>query len=207
LILKAILLRFKLNKDQLIHAKSSPLFKSTLPVYFVGILSTLVDVEMNGWFSLNSDLVQDIISIKSESSPTKMTSDKIINSSQYSTNKLKDKDAKTNIKSDSTSLEKRIDYMNNYLKNVFFSLSLNQANLDGLIAIYELMKFDNFMFSTEIIKINYNKEIIKFSLLRLKSKTSDYVIQMLLSTLWDGIVHTSLYVRCNTAKLFEVIDK
>ncbi len=27
---------------------------------------------------------------------------------------------------------------------------------------------------------------------------------MLLSTLWDGIVHTSLYVRCNTAKLFEV---
>lgn len=102
---------------------------------------------MNGWFSLNSDLVQDIISIKSESSPTKITSDKIINSSQYSTNKLKDKDAKTNIKSDSTSLEKRIDYMNNYLKNVFFSLSLNQANLDGLIAIYELMKFDNYVLS------------------------------------------------------------
>lgn len=28
---------------------------------------------------------------------------------------------------------------------------------------------------------------------------------MLLSTLWDGIVHISLYVRCNTAKLFEVL--
>ena len=27
---------------------------------------------------------------------------------------------------------------------------------------------------------------------------------MLLATLWDGIVHISLYVRCNTAKLFEV---
>ncbi len=41
----------------------------------------------------------------------------------------------------------------------------------------------------------------------MKAKTFDYVIQMLLSTLWDGIVHNSLYVRCNTAKLFEILVK
>ncbi len=40
----------------------------------------------------------------------------------------------------SSALEKRLEHMNNYLKNVFFTLSLNQANLDGLISIYELMK-------------------------------------------------------------------
>lgn len=128
----------------MINTKSSPVFKSTLPVYFVGILSTLVDAEMNGWFSLNSDLVQDIISYKATlgdavSSPS-ISSDKIINSSQYSTPiKQRDNSGGGSSKT-SSSLEKRLDYMSTYLKNVFFSLSLNQASLDGLISIYELMK-------------------------------------------------------------------
>ena len=130
----------------MINAKSSPVFKSTLPVYFVGILSTLVDAEMNGWFSLNSDLVQDIISYKAtltdavSSSSASISSDKIINSSQYSTPiKQRDNSGGSSSKT-SSSLEKRLDYMSTYLKNVFFSLSLNQASLDGLISIYELMK-------------------------------------------------------------------
>lgn len=121
----------------MINNKSSPVFKSTLPVFFVGILSTLVEAEMDGWFSLNSDLVQDIISYKAanlESSPS-ITSDKIINSSLTST---KQRDTQT--KNSNSSIEKRLDYMSTYLKNVFFALSLNQAALDGLVSIYELLK-------------------------------------------------------------------
>jgi hypothetical protein len=37
-------------------------------------------------------------------------------------------------------VEKRLEAMNTYLKSVFFTISLNQTNLDGVIAIYELMK-------------------------------------------------------------------
>lgn len=133
----------------MINTKSSPLFKSTLPVYFVGILSTLVDAEINGSFNLNSDLIEDV-SFKSESSLspfTPITSDKVMNCSQYSANTNNRNKHDTTLsssgsasKKNQTPLDKRIEYMNNYLKNVFFALSLNQANLDGLISVYELMK-------------------------------------------------------------------
>ncbi|CAF0796504.1 unnamed protein product [Brachionus calyciflorus] len=168
--------------EQSLSNKTCPLYKSTLPVYFVGILSTLVDIELYGWFNLNANLTNDqddAFLLKSESSPSSNTREKVIRSSTSKNSVSKKHDNDTSLNESQTSLDKRIDHMNNYLKNVFFALSLNQNNLDGVIAIYEQMK--------------------------LKSKTSDYVIQMLLSTLWDGIVHISLYVRCNTAKLFEIL--
>lgn len=167
----------------------------------MGILSTLVDVEMSGWFTLNSDLVQDLSSYKSKSGAANdsiVSGDKIINSSQYTPSSTKNSPQSSGAAK--SSLDKRLDYMNTFLKNVFFSLSLNQANLDGMISIYELMKFVIheilFIFIYILCYVIHK---------RLKSKTADYVIQMLLSTLWDGIVHNSLYVRCNTAKLFEVL--
>ena len=129
--------------------KSCPLFKSTLPVYFVGILSSLVDIEIDGWFNLNLDISNQSIcsyksQIKTESSPSSFKNLKIINSSKYSNNcKSKNsKEIENNQSEDEnkTSLDKRIDYMNNYLKNLFFTISLNQTNLDGLISIFEMMK-------------------------------------------------------------------
>ena len=96
------------------------MYKATLPVYFVGILSTLVDNEMNGWTNLSQENqlnTSGSLQFKANNSPnTKM-------------NEIAP-----------TAVDKRLDYMNNYLKNVFFTLSLSQSNLDGLIAIYELMK-------------------------------------------------------------------
>ncbi len=169
--------------EQILNNKSSPLFKATLPVYFVGILSTLVDVETYGWLNMDLDSSSDhslhsssSFSLKSETSPSLFTNEKIINSSSSVTAQKSKPETKSIAQS---SIEKRIEHMNNYLKNLFFTLSLNQTNLDGLVTIYELMKN--------------------------KSKSSEYVTQMLLSTLWDGIVHVSLYVRVNTAKLFEIL--
>ncbi|RNA19956.1 lisH domain and HEAT repeat-containing KIAA1468-like protein, partial [Brachionus plicatilis] len=164
--------------DQTSSSKLSLLYKSTLPVYFVGILSTIVDIELYGWFDLSSNMFndqEDMKTLKSETSPSGKSHEKVICSSDSKPNFKKSDPAIE----DQTPLQKRIDNMNIYLKNVFFALSLNQGNLDAVISIYELMK--------------------------LKSKSADYVIQMLLSTLWDGIVHISLYVRCNTAKLFEIL--
>jgi hypothetical protein len=107
--------------------KSCPLYKSTLPVYFVGILSTLVEVELNGWAKpyqdLNLNSQKATIQLKSNISPNSKS------------NKLPIS------KTENLSVaEKRLEYMNEYLKSVFFALSLNQANFDGLICIYELMK-------------------------------------------------------------------
>ena len=48
--------------------------------------------------------------------------------------------AEISVKEENKVAQKRMNYMNEYLKNVFFALSLNQMNLDGLIVIYELMK-------------------------------------------------------------------
>ena len=77
--------------------------------------------------------------LKYETSPYR--NEKIISSSQYS-KKIKkggNENEENNVHNQ-TSIEKRIEYMTNYLKNVFFTLSLNQSNLDGLISIYELIK-------------------------------------------------------------------
>ena len=104
----------------MLTSKSCPLFKATLPVYFVGILSTLVDIELLKWPSLYRTQT-----INSEE-PEKKTMSKSVESSNSIASKSK--------------IEKQIDHMNNYLKNVFFTLSLSQANLDGLIVIYEQMK-------------------------------------------------------------------
>ena len=97
---------------------------------------------MSGWFTLNSDLVQDLSSYKSKSNAANdsiVSGDKIINSSQYTPSSTKNSPQSSSAAK--SSLDKRLDYMNTFLKNVFFSLSLNQANLDGMISIYELMKF------------------------------------------------------------------
>jgi len=108
------------------------LYKATLPVYFVGILSTLADVELSGWF----DIIQDAKDGQMKKS----------NSIQFTTppsppnangRRPVDNVFKANV---SVNAQKRLDYMNEYLKNVFFALSLGQTNLDGLIVIYELMK-------------------------------------------------------------------
>ena len=40
--------------EQILNSKSCPLFKATLPVYFVGILSTLVDIELYGLFKFGA---------------------------------------------------------------------------------------------------------------------------------------------------------
>ena len=169
--------------EQILNNKGCPLYKAILPVYFVGILSTLVDVETYGWLNMDLENLSDqsmhstsSYSLKSETSPSLFSNEKVINSSFSKTAPQK---SSSSAKTESKSLAQRIEHMNTYLKNVFFTLSLNQTNLDGLVSIYELMKN--------------------------KSKSSEYVTQMLLSTLWDGIVHVSLYVRCNTAKLFEIL--
>ena len=102
--------------------KSCPLYKATLPVYFVGILSTLVDNEMNGWSNLSQENqlnTSSSLQFKANNSPNTKMNEMTL-----------------------TAVDKRLDYMNNYLKNVFFTLSLSQSNLDGLIAIYELMKYN-----------------------------------------------------------------
>lgn len=139
--------------EQQLNNKSCPLYKSTLPVYFVGILSTLIDVEYYGWFDLNSsssvefDHLRTTVCTNMETSPSSLRKDKVISSSA-SSQKISSpptRDSKLNESQSSstqpqTQVDKRIDYMSNYLKNVFFALSLNQANLDGLIAIYELLK-------------------------------------------------------------------
>jgi hypothetical protein len=139
-------------EEQQLSNKSCPLFKSTLPVYFVGILSTLIDVEHYGWLDLNnfnSDTSMtggefEKFKLNLESSPSSLSKEKVISSSA-SSQKLSQKkglnDSSTsNGSSQPTQVERRIEHMNTYLKNVFFTLSLNQANLDGLIAIYELLK-------------------------------------------------------------------
>ena len=140
--------------EQLLHTKSCTLFRATLPVYFVGILSTLLDVELYGWFNLNLDISNQSASSSSNNSfthqmqvtikPTDVSpykNEKVINSSKYSNKKNKMNGEHENGEpKPSTQFEKRLDYMNNYLKNIFFTLSLNQTNLDGLISIYELMK-------------------------------------------------------------------
>ena len=116
--------------------KSCPLFKSTLPVYFVGIISTIVDIELYGSLNLNSNEGGASLEIPAMnfnfSNSNSPTSNRNLNSS-----------SKTGGESSSESLsivDKRLNYMSNYLRNVFFTLSLNQSNLDGLIAIYEQMK-------------------------------------------------------------------
>ncbi len=141
--------------EQLLQTKSCTLFRATLPVYFVGILSTLLDVELYGWFNLNLDISNQSVSSSSNNSFTHQTitikptdispykNEKVINSSTYSNKKNKmngSENENGEPPKPSTQFEKRLDYMNNYLKNVFFTLSLNQTNLDGLISIYELMK-------------------------------------------------------------------
>lgn len=116
-------------------------------MYFVGILATLVDVEMFGWFNLISELnnEEDVEStFRTESSPSTMSHEKVITSSaskmKNTPKNRKQKDSDETSTKVQTSLEKRIDHMTNYLKTVFFALSLNQTNLDGVISIYELMK-------------------------------------------------------------------
>jgi hypothetical protein len=118
-------------------------------------LSTLIDVEHYGWFDLanfSSDPSMtggsggefDKLKLNLESSPSSLSKEKVISSSA-SSQKLSQKkglndSSASNGSSQQTQVEKRIEHMNTYLKNVFFTLSLNQANLDGLIAIYELLK-------------------------------------------------------------------
>ena len=145
--------------EQLLTAKTScPLFKATLPVYFVSILSTLLEGELNGWYKIVDEWKTSYVPSTADETLTTATTPAAHPESS-----------------------KRLEFMTSYLKNLFFTLSLNQKSLDGLVSIYEL--------------------------LRHKGKANDYIVQMLLSTLWDGIVHMSLYVRCNTAKLFEILVK
>jgi hypothetical protein len=134
----------QLLAEQALENKSCPLYKSTLPVYFVGILSTLIDVEYYGWSGLNSDSEKlQALSKKNEggSSPSSLSRDKVISSSA-SSNKLKPDELNNSSCNDGSlsQIEKKIEQMNIFLKNVFFTLSLNQVNFDGLIAIYELLK-------------------------------------------------------------------
>jgi hypothetical protein len=166
----------------LLNNKSCTLFKVTLPVYFVGIISTLVDIEFDNDlenisknFTINSNEDESMSKMKLHSPNEKCLNSSLSPSSSSSIKNEMEK-ATNSFKN---SAEKRLDFLNSYLKTLFFTLSLHQANLDGIVAIYQQMK--------------------------LKSPQADYIIQMLLSTLWDGIVHTSLYVRCNTAKLFEIL--
>ena len=101
----------------------------------MGILSTLVDVELNGWF----DIIQDAkngelkksnsIQFTTPPPPTK-ASNLRVEANNNNTNKA----------NATVVAQKRLNLMNEYLKNVFFALSLNQTSLDGLIVIYELMK-------------------------------------------------------------------
>lgn len=102
-----------------------------MPVYFVGIISTIVDIELYGSLNLNQDETpvdpSTINFNKSNASPPK--SNMPLKSNQNSPSSVQQ-----------TLVEKRLNYMSNYLRNIFFTLSLNQSNLDGLIAIYELMK-------------------------------------------------------------------
>lgn len=110
-----------------------------MPVYFVGILSTIVDIELYGWFDLSSNMFndqEDMKFLKSETSPSGKSHEKVICSSD---SKPTNKKLEAVIK-DQTTLEKRLEHMNLYIKNVFFALSLNQSNLDTVITIYELMK-------------------------------------------------------------------
>lgn len=137
--------------ESLLNSKVCPLFKATLPVYFVGILSSLVDAEMHGWLSFNLDTLSDgsvkSLNINSESSPSIFRKEKVINSS-FSTESTKNKrnDEKstnsTQQQAKESSIEQRINQMSTYLKNLFFTLSLNQSNLDGLVAIFEQMKWE-----------------------------------------------------------------
>lgn len=94
---------------------------------------------MYGWFELSSNMFndqEDMNFLKSETSPSGKSHEKVIRSSDSKqTNKKSEAIAK-----DQTTLEKRLEHMNLYLKNVFFALSLNQSNLDTVICIYELMK-------------------------------------------------------------------
>jgi hypothetical protein len=49
--------------------------------------------------------------------------------------------------------------------------------------------------------------VIIFQQLEAQKQRQNCYLQLLLSTLWDGIVHQSINVRCYTAQLFEVIVK
>lgn len=109
--------------EQSLKNKSCPLFKASLPVYFVGILSTLVDAELNGWFDIIQDTKNAHMPTSSSMQLSNVTGSEAVGANGAGENG-----------------EKRISLMNAYLKNVFFALSLNQTNLDGLIAIYELLK-------------------------------------------------------------------
>lgn len=133
---------FNIYLEQLLTSKACPLFKATLPCYFVAICSTLVDVESYGWIHMNLDQMDKSSSsfnLKYETSPYR--NEKIISSSQYSKKiKKAGNENEENNLHNQTSIEKRINFMTNYLKNAFFTLSLNQSNLDGLISIYELIK-------------------------------------------------------------------
>lgn len=110
--------------EKMIVNKSCPLFKSILPVYFVGIISTIVDIELFGSLNLNHDEIVDPNSIAFNGSP------------QSNKNSPRANDTNVN----QSAVEKRLNHMSSYLRNIFFTLSLNQSNLDGLIAIYEQMK-------------------------------------------------------------------
>ena len=57
------------------------------------------------------------------------------NNSPYSS-KNKDKNENENL----SIVDKKLNHMSNYLRNVFFTFSLNQIQLDGIITIYEQMK-------------------------------------------------------------------
>ncbi len=95
--------------------------------------------------------------------------------------------------SQKTPTDKLIEHMNSYLRHVFVALSMSQSSLDGLVVIYELLAHKVTSTTASCSDVAAKKR-----------KANDHVIQMLIATLWDGIVHMSLYVRCNTAKLFEV---
>jgi hypothetical protein len=134
--------------ESLLNSKVCPLFKATLPVYFVGILSSLVDAEIHGWLSFNLDASADdsvkSLNLNSESSPSIFRKEKVINSSfGTESTKLKrndEKSANSAPQVKESPIEQRISQMSNYLKNLFFTLSLNQSNMDGLVAIFEQMK-------------------------------------------------------------------
>ena len=101
-----------------------------------------------------------------------------------------------------TPIDLRIEHMNSYLRHVFVALSMSQSSLDGIVTIYELLAHKVATTAAATTQASGGGVTNKA-----KKKANDYVIQMLLATLWDGIVHMSLYVRCNTAKLFEVRKK
>ena len=95
-------------------------------------MSAIVDIELYGSLNLNNNDGSNLeiptfnFNFSNNNSPTSK------NNVGNTTDELATKSL--------ANVEKRLNYMGNYLRNVFFTLSLNQSNLDGLIAIYEQMK-------------------------------------------------------------------